>query len=108
MCIQGGAPEMIKIGTAFQDCLQLLVGVETMNNRKKHETSLNDTESKEQGYIMGHRKGGEKRYHKNHGVKKMEMLAVNTKFTQCRKGYTIEQVDEYEYLSQNMNLNQPL
>ena len=32
VCFQGGTPEVIKIGAAFQNCLQLLIGVETMNN----------------------------------------------------------------------------
>ena len=74
MCFQGGAPEVIKIGTAFQNCLQLLVGVEAMNNRKKHETGLNNTESKEQGHTVGHGEGSEKRNNKDHKMKKMKML----------------------------------
>ena len=74
MCFQGRAPEVIKIGTAFQNCLQLLIGAETMNNRKKHETGLNDTERKEQGHTGRHGERSEKRNNKNHGMKKMKML----------------------------------
>ena len=74
MCFQGRAPEVIKIGTAFQNCLQLLIGVEAMNNRKKHETGLNNTESKEQGHTVRHGERSEKRNNKDHGMKKMKML----------------------------------
>ena len=74
MCLQGGTPEVIKIGAAFHNCLQLLIGIETMNNRKKHETRLNDTKSKEQGHTVRHRKGSEKSNHKDHGVKEMKVL----------------------------------
>ena len=75
MCFQGGAPEVIKIGAAFQNCLQLLIGVEAMNNnRKKHETGLNNTESKEQGHTVRHGEGSEKRNNKDHRMKKMMML----------------------------------
>ena len=65
---------MIKIGAAFQNCLQLLIGVETMNDRKKHEASLNNTKSKEQGHTVGHSEGSEKRNNKDHGMQKMKML----------------------------------
>ena len=74
MCFHGRAPEVIKIGTAFQNCLQLLIGVEAMNNRKKHETGLNNTESREQGHTVRHGEGSEKRNNKDHGMKKMKML----------------------------------
>ena len=74
VCFQGGTPEMIKIGAALQNCLQLLIiliRVETMNNGQKHETSLNDTEGKKQGHTVRHRKGSKKSDNKDHRMKKM-------------------------------------
>ena len=68
------APEVIKIGAAFQNGLQLLIGIKTMNNREKHETSLNDTKSKEQGHTVRRRKGSEKSNHKDHRMEKMKVL----------------------------------
>ena len=74
VCFQGGTPEVIKIGAAFQNCLQLLIGVETMNNGQKHETSLNDTEGKKQGHTVRHRKRSKKSDNKDHRMKKMKVL----------------------------------
>ena len=72
--IPGWSPRGVKIGTAFQNCFQLLIGIETMNNGKKHETCLNNTEREEQGNTGRHGEGSEKRNHKDHGVKKLKML----------------------------------
>ena len=54
MRFQCGAPEVVKIGTAFQNCFQLLVGIETMDNGKRHEACLDNTEGKEQRNAGGH------------------------------------------------------
>ena len=43
------APKVVKIGTAFQNRLQFLIGIDAMDNGKKHETCLNNAESEEQG-----------------------------------------------------------
>ena len=65
---------MVKIGTAFQNCFQLLIGIETMNNREKHGTCLDNTEREEQRNTGRHGEGSKKGYNKNHGMKKVKML----------------------------------
>ena len=65
---------MVKIGTAFQNCFQLLIGIETMNNRKKHETCLDNSESEEQRNAGRHGERSEKGHNKDHGAKKVKML----------------------------------
>ena len=71
---QCGAPKVVKIGTAFQNRLQFLIGIDAMDNGEKHETCLNNTESKEQGNTCGHSERSEKRHNKNHGMQKMKVL----------------------------------
>ena len=61
-------------GTAFQNCLQFLIGIDSMNNGKKHEAGLNNTESKEPGNTGGHSERSEKRNNKDHGVQKVKVL----------------------------------
>ena len=74
MRFQCGAPEVVEIGTTFQNCFQLLVGIETMDNGKKHEACLDITEGKEQRNAGGHGERGEKRQRKNHGMQKVKVL----------------------------------
>ena len=68
------APKVVKIGTAFQNRLQFLIGIDAMDNGKKHETCLNNAESEEQGNTRGHSERSEKRHNKNHGMQKMKVL----------------------------------
>ena len=45
-----------------------------MDNGKKHETCLDNTESEEQGNTCGHSEWSEKRHNKNHGMQKVKVL----------------------------------
>ena len=65
---------MVKIGTAFQNCFQLLIGIEIMNNGKKHEACLDNPKGKEQRKTSGHGEGSKKGHNKDHGMKKVKML----------------------------------
>ena len=56
------APKVVKIGTAFQNRLQLLIGIDAMDNGKKHESCLNNTEGEEQGNTRRHSERSEKRH----------------------------------------------
>ena len=71
---QGGTPKMVKIGTAFQNGLQLLVWIDAMNNREKHEPSLNDSKSQEKSDTERHCERSEKSNNENHRVQKVKVL----------------------------------
>ena len=65
---------MVKIGTAFQNRFEFLIGIETMNNGKEHQASLDNTKGEEQGNSIRHGERGKKRHNKNHRMEKMEVL----------------------------------
>eukprot|EP00435_Cladocopium_sp_Y103_P068116 s357_g31.t1 len=65
-------PEVVKIGTTFQNGVQLGVGVETVDDHEKHQTSLSGRKSKEQHDGSGCCEGSEDDKNEDHGMDKVE------------------------------------
>ena len=65
---------MVKIGTPFQNCFQLLIGIESMNDGEKHKTCLDSPKSEEERNTSRHGERSKKGHNEDHGMKKMKVL----------------------------------